>query len=402
MKIAFVSYFYWPPHFGGELLISIERFQSLVERGHEVHIFTSGVPGMTSEEIVDGLGIHRSPIVHDSRWGRGLRRILFPFWVRCKLQQYKPEIIHYGGVGGIGPINNWLGYALINRWAKLNDAKTVAVHSLADSNSEAFSQGGWWSFWRNRSFDGLNKIVSVSPLLDQGVKMVFPEKAELLTLGIRDDLFVPVPDEKRQQTRHTLEVANDEIVFSFLGTVNERKGFDLLLEAFSNLMLENSKIKMWVIGPYSKEESQNIVGSDGFYYDKSINTNVRIRFLGRIDDRDYLADLLASSDVFVFPSRREGFGLAPVETMAAGVPVIVSRIGGVTDLANVDGETGFYIEVGDVSGLVEAMRKLANDRELRERMGKAAHKRAVEYFGWQEHIDKWEGLYSDLVNEGKS
>ena len=45
--------------------------------------------------------------------------------------------------------------------------------------------------------------------------MVFPEEAELLTLGIRDDLFVPVSDEKRQQTRHTLEVANDEIVFSF-------------------------------------------------------------------------------------------------------------------------------------------------------------------------------------------
>lgn len=399
MKIAFVSYFYWPPHFGGELLISIERFQSLVERGHEVHIFTSGAPGMTSEEIVAGLGIHRSPIVYDSRWGRGLRRILFPFWVRWKLQQYKPEIIHYGGVGGIGPINNWLGYALINRWAKLNNAKTVAVHSLADSNSEAFSQSSWWSFWRNWSFDGLKKIVSVSPLLDQGVKMVFPEKAELITLGIRDDLFVPVSDEKRQQTRHTLEVAGDEIVFSFLGTVNKRKGFDLLLKAFSILMQKNAKTKMWVIGPYSKDENQNIASSDKNYHNQSLNSNKRIRFLGRIDDRNYLASLLASSDVFVFPSRREGFGLAPVEAMAAGVPVIISRIEGVTDLANVEGETGFYIEVGDVSALLEAMKKLATDRELRERMGKAAHKRAVEHFGWQAHVDRWEQLYLDLAKK---
>lgn len=402
MKIAFVSYHYWPPYFGGELLLSIERFNSLVERGHAINVFTSGIPGMPAEEIVDGLQIYRSPMIHNSRWGRGMRRILFPLWVRWKLQQYKPEIIHNGGVGGIGSINNWLGYALINRWAKLNNAKTVAVHSLADSNSEAFSQGGWWSFWRNRSFDGLNKIVSVSPLLDQGVKMVFPEKAELLTLGIRDDLFVPISDEKRYQIRDELEIANDEIVFSFLGTVNERKGFDLLMEAFSNLMQENSKIKMWVIGPYSKEENQNIDGSNDAYHKQSLDTNEQICFLGRIDDRSYLASLLASSDVFVFPSRREGFGLAPVEAMAAGVPVIVSRIEGVTDLANVDGETGFYIEVGDVSGLLEIMRKLANDRGLRERMGKAAHQRAVEHFGWQAHIDKWEALYSDLANEGNN
>jgi glycosyltransferase involved in cell wall biosynthesis len=402
LKIAFVSYHYWPPHFGGELLLSIERFQSLVERGHRVDVFTSGIPGMPTEEIMDGLKIYRSPMIHDSRWGRGLRRILFPLWVRWKLKQYKPEIIHYGGVGGIGPINNWLGYELINRWAKLNNAKTVAVHSLADSNSEAFSQGGWWSFWRNRSFDGLNKIVSVSPLLDQGVKMVFPEKAELLTLGIRDDLFVPISDEKRYQIRDELEIANDEIVFSFLGTVNERKGFDLLLEAFSGLMQENLKTKLWVIGPYTKADNQNIAGSDEFYDDQSLVSNNRIRFFGRIDDRNYLADLLASSDVFVFPSRREGFGLAPVEAMAAGVPVIVSRIEGVTDLANIDGETGLYVEVGDVIALLEAMRKLANDRELRERMGKAAYQRAVEHFGWQAHIDKWEALYSDLANEGNN
>lgn len=399
MKIAFVSYSYWPPHFGGELLISIERFQSLVKRGHKVYVFTSGVPGMASEELLDGLKVFRSPIINNSRWGRGIRRILFPLWVRLKLSTHKPEIIHYGGVGGIGPINNWFGYTLINQWAKRNNIKTVAVHSLADNDLETFSQRGWNAFLRNNSFKSLNKIVSVSPLLNKGVETVFPEKAELITLGIRDDLFVPVPDENRLKLRNYLEVANDEIVFSFLGTVSKRKGFDLLLEAFSILRQENTKVKLWVIGPYSKEENQNIAGASEYYFDQSIITNERIRFLGRIDDRSYLASLLGSSDVFVFPSRREGFGLAPVEAMAAGVPVIISRIEGVTDLANVEGETGFYIDVGNVSALIEAMRKLANDRELREKMGKAAHKRAVEHFGWQAHIDRWEQLYLELINK---
>lgn len=398
MKIAFVSYHYWPPHFGGELLISIERFRSLVKRGHEVHVFTSGVPGMASEEILDGLKVFRSPIINNSRWGRGIRRILFPLWVCLKLSIYKPEIIHHGGVGGIGPINNWFGYSLINQWAKRNKAKTVAVHSLADNDLETYSQRGWNAFLRNKSSKSLNKIVSVSPLLNKGVETVFSEKAELITLGIRDDLFAPVPDENRRKLRNYLEVANDEIVFSFLGTVSKRKGFDLLLEAFSILSQENEKVKLWVIGPYTKEDNQNISGSSKNFFDQLLNTNNRIRFLGRIDDRSYLADLLGSSDVFVFPSRREGFGLAPVEAMAAGVPVIISRIEGVTDLANVEGETGFYIDVGDVPALIEAMRKLANDRELRARMGMAAHKRAVKHFGWQSHVDRWEQFYLELIN----
>ncbi len=89
-----------------------------------------------------------------------------------------------------------------------------------------------------------------------------------------------------------------------------------------------------------------------------------------------------------------------MEAMAAGVPVIVSRIEGVTDLANIDGETGLYVEVGDVIALLEAMRKLANDRELRERMGKAAYQRAVEHFGWQAHIDNGKPFIRDLANEG--
>ncbi len=400
MKIAFVSYSYWPPHFGGELLHSIQRFKGLTERGHKVKVFTSGIPNLASEEIIDGLEIYRSPIVHHSRLGRGFRRILFPYWVRRKLKQYKPEVIHYGGIGGIGPINNWFGYTLINRWAEFNNAKTVTVHSLADNDSEAFSERGWHACWRNQSFDKLNKIVSVSPLLNQGVNTVFPNKTALITYGIRDDLFVPLSDERRQNVRQKHEVENDEVVFSFLGTVDERKGFDLLLEGFSNLSQENEKIKLWVIGPYTKEDNQNISGLSKNFFDQLLNTNNRIRFLGRIDDRSYLADLLGSSDVFVFPSRREGFGLAPVEAMAAGVPVIISRIEGVTDLANVEGETGFYIDVGDVPALIEAMRKLSNDRELREKMGKAAHKRAVEHFGWQAHIDRWEQLYLDLVNKG--
>jgi hypothetical protein len=69
MKILFVSYHYWPPHFGGELKISIERFESLVKRGHQVTALTSGVPGLPARETLNGIEIRRFPSCMIPGWG---------------------------------------------------------------------------------------------------------------------------------------------------------------------------------------------------------------------------------------------------------------------------------------------------------------------------------------------
>lgn len=403
MKIAFVSYHYWPPHFGGELLISIERFQSLVERGHEVHVFTSGVSGLPIVEIEGNYIIHRSPVIGRSRISRGLRRIVFQYWVIAELKKLDFDIIHHGGVGALTSRMFWKGIQSINELAMRKGAKTVFVNSLADSESIPLDFGSSKRNLKYLTMRNTDALVSVSPAIYAFAKKKFPQKSHLITNGIRDDIFEVLPTKERETLRKKTGVNPDDIVFSFLGTVTERKGFDILAKAFLSFTQENQKSHLWLIGPSKDSDSQNFVNGDvKIYIEKLKEYEPRVKFFGRINDRKELAKILGATDVFLFPTRREGMPLAPMEAMAAGVPVIISRIEGVTDLANVDGETGFYIEVGDVSGLLEAMRKLANDRGLRERMGKAAHKRAVEHFGWQAHIDKWERLYSDLVNEGKS
>jgi glycosyltransferase involved in cell wall biosynthesis len=117
MKINFVTYLYWPPHFGGELKISIERFESLVKRGHSVTVLTSGVPGYSDNEVINGVHIKRSPIIHNSRFGRGIRRLLFPIWSSCQIRRMKLDILHYGGMGGIEPITNRLSMQWLNHLA---------------------------------------------------------------------------------------------------------------------------------------------------------------------------------------------------------------------------------------------------------------------------------------------
>jgi glycosyltransferase involved in cell wall biosynthesis len=84
--------------------------------------------------------------------------------------------------------------------------------------------------------------------------------------------------------------------------------------------------------------------------------------------------------------------------MAAGVPIIISLIPGVTDSVNLEGETGFFIPVGDVHSLRAAMEALGQGRMLRVLMGKNAIKRARAVFGWKDHIDRWERLYLQVLS----
>ena len=96
---------------------------------------------------------------------------------------------------------------------------------------------------------------------------------------------------------------------------------------------------------------------------------------------DELAPLYARAAVVACPSHREGFGVACLEAMAHGRPVVASSVGGLLDLV-VDGETGIHVPSGDVGALRAALERLLGDRELRRRMGEAGRRRAAERFSW--------------------
>jgi glycosyltransferase involved in cell wall biosynthesis len=94
-----------------------------------------------------------------------------------------------------------------------------------------------------------------------------------------------------------------------------------------------------------------------------------------------LGRLYARAAVVACPSHREGFGVACLEAMAHGRPVVASAVGGLLDLV-VDGETGIQVPPGDVTALRGALERLLGDRELRRRMGEAGRQRAAERFSW--------------------
>ncbi len=107
-----------------------------------------------------------------------------------------------------------------------------------------------------------------------------------------------------------------------------------------------------------------------------------------------LAQAYASADVFVFPSALESFGLVVVEAMAAGLPVVASRVGGVMDVIE-EGRTGHTFAPGDVAGLVEGVRQIARDRDCIQQMGRAARAFA-ETQSWHAMMDEVIAHYERL------
>lgn len=118
----------------------------------------------------------------------------------------------------------------------------------------------------------------------------------------------------------------------------------------------------------------------------------RVRLLGLRDD---VGRLLSAADVFVQPSRSEGLPLAVLEAMAAGLPVVATRVGGMAE-AIVENETGLMVAPGDPAELAEALRRLLESTDLRIRMGKAARVRAQAEFSVDTMARRYEGLFARL------
>lgn len=120
------------------------------------------------------------------------------------------------------------------------------------------------------------------------------------------------------------------------------------------------------------------------------------RFMGYLTG-EALSQAYASADIFVFPSALETFGLVVVEAMAAGLPVVASRVGGVAEVVE-EGRTGYTFEAGDTAGLIDGVRQIATSRARIAEMGYAARAFAQTQT-WTSMMDEVVDLYGRLIEE---
>jgi glycosyltransferase involved in cell wall biosynthesis len=183
----------------------------------------------------------------------------------------------------------------------------------------------------------------------------------------------------RPVVRSELGLPDEAVVVVWHGRVDlHRKGLDMLLGAWAQLArLPGSERRLLLVG----------TGKDADAMRRRIReeTLPGIVWVDQyILDRERLAAYLAAGDVYAFPSRQEGFPVAPMEAMASGLAVVATAASGVTDIAP-DGEGSGVVIVprDDIAAFTDGLRRLLDDPACRVDLGRRAHRRAAEAFSLQ-------------------
>ncbi|MDY7011092.1 MAG: glycosyltransferase [Planctomycetota bacterium] len=247
----------------------------------------------------------------------------------------------------------------------------------------------WRYAWAYMTANRCDRIVCVS----QAVRDHHARKShlplwryEVIYNGIDADAYSPNL-QRREELRHRWGVGGNEILIAFVGRLVFQKNLPMLLEAIGRLRSNRSDIHLVVAGDGPEAAVLEKVLSE----DESGLTI----WLGQTDD---VAGVLAAADVFALPSRWEGFGLAAAEAMAAGLPVIGTKVPGLTELIE-DGVSGLLIDSEDTDALMAVINRLADDRDERMRLGSAAQQRVRDNFSIEANVTAHERLYESVCSE---
>ncbi len=174
------------------------------------------------------------------------------------------------------------------------------------------------------------------------------------------------PTVDRAHMRELMEIPQNAVTMITIGALTAEKNHAVILKALSHLkMLE---IHYVICGAGPKAEYL-------YQLTRQLNLEDKVHFTRHRDD---VANLLHASDIFCLPSKQEGIGMAALEAMEAGLPLITSDVQGINDFME-NGVTGFMFSPNDVKGFTAGIEALTEDKRMRKRMGE--HNRfAVEPF----------------------
>lgn len=275
--------------------------------------------------------------------------------------------------------------------------------------------------------DSVDLVTTVGDYVTDKTKRTFPAiagRCETTYNGIDAQEFARDKDYSASRQRRK------RILYS--GAVSPHKGLHVLLEAFVRVARQYPDVQLDIVGPIGnypieenfdlREQKQTIrtlapfyatnhwsairskllgKGTDrgGYlrYLKESLPADVaeRVSFLGMIP-RSELVDRYYEADIFAFaPIWDEGFGLPPVEAMAAGLPVVTSRSGTVMETV-VDGKTGYLVEKNNAAEMAQSLLLLLEDDARREAMGRAGRRRALGHFSWNAIAEGMRARYETL------
>jgi glycosyltransferase involved in cell wall biosynthesis len=293
------------------------------------------------------------------------------------LRAKRPAIVHThtSKAGVVGRVAAWLAQV------------PVIVHT---PHGHVFY--GHFGPWKSRVFVQIERILCrVTSTL---VALTSAERDDHLDRAVgRADRFAVIPsgiDVERfrrarvsgRQVPPGFNCPADATIVGSIGWLTDIKGHRVLVEALGHLKDEFPHLHVVIVGSGGQRDAL-LAQAD------SLGLRDRIHLVGHRDD---IERCLAGMDCFVFPSLNEGMGRALIEAMAAGLPVVASRVGGIPAIVRHE-ENGLLVAAGDSRALSEALRRILTDPQLADRLGRNASRTIGHAFGVQAMVDAVESVY---------
>jgi starch synthase len=233
-----------------------------------------------------------------------------------------------------------------------------------------------WPAWVDVEARALERIYEWERRLYRGALHAFtlgeaPAGSLVSFYGVPDERVSVVGGGATFETLPERTSRRREPVVLFVGTDWARKGGDILLEAFRTVRASRPDARLQIVGTREPDEEPGV------------------EVLGFVDDRDRIAELYARASVYAMPSRFEPYGLSVTEAMAAELPCVVSRIGGLSEIV-LDGETGLVVPREDGAALAAALLRLLDDREYATRLGRNGRSRVEHHQNWDAVVERME------------
>lgn len=227
-----------------------------------------------------------------------------------------------------------------------------------------------------------DQILATSSYLKEKTNLLTNKEVNVTPFGVDTDKFRPA--------EKLMEQAKDEIVIGNIKSLEGKYGIDTLLKTFKIVLNSNPglKVRLLLVGGGSLENEFRKLS-------KSLNVEKNVTFAGRINPGQ-IYQYHNMIDIEVYLSTVESFGVSVLEASASGNPVVVSDVGGLSEVI-VDGVTGFKIPAGDPPSAAAAIQKLIIDKSLREKMGKAGREFVLRKYQWKKSVENMLKIYENII-----
>ncbi|NND88777.1 MAG: N-acetyl-alpha-D-glucosaminyl L-malate synthase BshA [Flavobacteriaceae bacterium] len=372
MKIAIVCY----PTFGGSGVVATELGMSLAERGHEIHFITYKQP-VRLENLSRNIHYHEVsvpnyPLFHYQPYELALSSKLVDM-----VKLYKIEVLH---------VHYAIPHAYAGYMAKqMLLAEGIYIPMVTTLHGTDITLVGSHPFYKPAVTFSINKsdvVTSVSQSLKEDTLRLFDIQNEIDVVPNFIDLSKS--DNSFTDCQRDLMAEPDELIITHISNLRPVKRVLDVIEIFDRIQ-KQLPAKLLMVGDGPERES-----CEALCREKGISE--KVLFLGNSNEVD---KILCFSDLFLLPSEKESFGLAALEAMASGVPVISSNSGGLPEV-NVHGSSGYLSEVGDVEEMASNAISILEDPNRLQQFKNQAKEEAKK-FDTKNIVPLYEEMYEKAL-----